>query len=104
MVSAEYWIEKLQLIEHPEGGYYKETYRSDHTISNDLGAKYSGERSFSTAIYYLLKSDQISTFHKLQSDEIMHFYYGVTFTLYEIEPSGNLIETNLGTDIEKEEI
>ncbi len=100
--SFDYWIEKLQLQPHPEGGYFNEIYRSAETVSSDsLPERYNTEHSFSTSIYFLLKSGQCSKFHRLQSDEIWHFYYGSPVRLYQISPEGNYSELLLGNDPEK---
>ena len=56
-------IEKLQMLPHPEGGFYKETYRSIDTCLD-------GSRNLQTAIYFLLTSDNVSHFHRIKSDEI----------------------------------
>ena len=72
-LKAYYWIHKLGLIKHPEGGFYRETYRSSETVNN---------RSIMTSIYYLLDGNQFSTFHRVYGDEIWHFYYGSSLTLY----------------------
>ena len=54
--SAQYWIDKLKLIAHPEGGYYRETYRSELLISREaLPPQFTGPRLVSTAIYFLLE-------------------------------------------------
>jgi hypothetical protein len=75
--SAEYWIENLQLEKHPEGGWFKEVYRSREIISkNALPDGFSGDRSISTSIYYLLEGEDFSAFHRIKSDEIWHFYTG----------------------------
>ncbi len=75
--SADYWIEKLQLLKHPEGGWYKEVYRSEEMIqANALPAGFSGDRSISTSIYYLLEGNDFSAFHRIKSDELWHFYTG----------------------------
>lgn len=75
--TAEYWIKKLQLTVHPEGGYFRESYRSAEIISkNSLSGNFMGDRNFSTAIYYLLQGDNISTWHKIKSDEMWHYYDG----------------------------
>ncbi|MBL4715537.1 MAG: hypothetical protein COC01_03265 [Bacteroidetes bacterium] len=101
MRTAEYWIEKLALKSHPEGGYYNETYRSPGTLEHEL---FDGSRNFSTAIHYMLESHEVSTFHRLKSDELMHFYYGDCFTVYVInDDSGELSEINLGSDLENGE-
>ena len=79
MESAKYWIEKLQLQKHPEGGWFKEIYRSDEMIPADaLPTGFSGSRCISTSIYYLLERDDFSAFHRIKSDEIWHFYTGTS--------------------------
>ena len=101
--KAQYLREKLDLSELPgEGGYYKETYRSDKTII--LPSETDGERSISTSIYYLLDGTQFSAFHRLKSDEIWHFYIGSSITLYIINKMENLSEVKLGSNIEKGEL
>ncbi len=79
--NARYWIEKLGLKEHPEGGYFRETFRSDV----NLYVKGMGRRSASTAIYYLLEKGQRSVFHRIKSDELWHFYAGSPLRLYVID-------------------
>ena len=101
--KAQYLKERLDLSELPgEGGYYKETYRSDKTII--LPSETDGERSISTSIYYLLDGTQFSAFHRLKSDEIWHFYLGSSITLYIINKMENLSEVKLGSNIEKGEL
>jgi uncharacterized protein len=101
--KAQYLKERLDLFELPgEGGYYKETYRSDKTII--LPSETDGERSISTSIYYLLDGTQFSAFHRLKSDEIWHFYIGSSITLYIINKMENLSEVKLGSNIEKGEL
>ncbi len=68
-MDAESIIRQLGLRPHPEGGFYRETYRSDEAIAAAaLPARYAGPRSFSTAIYYLLTPGSFSALHRLQSD------------------------------------
>ena len=56
--SANYWIDKLNLTKHPEGGYFKEIYRSAESVIGDaLPQRFGGARSFGTSIYFLLKSN-----------------------------------------------
>jgi uncharacterized protein len=101
--KAQYLKERLDLSELPgEGGYYKETYRSDKTII--LPSEIDGERSISTSIYYLLDGTQFSAFHRLKSDEIWHFYIGSSVTIYTINKMESLSEVNLGSNIEKGEL
>lgn len=98
--NADFWIENLQLQPHPEGGYFREVYRSKETISADLLlVRYNSERSFATSIYFLLKSDQISAFHRLKSDEIWHFYAGSPITVYMIDKEGCLSKNICGRDV-----
>ena len=75
--SAQYWIKKLNLEKHPEGGWFREIYRSEETVSKDaLPEGFSGSRNFSSSIYYLLEGLDFSAFHRIKSDEIWHFYVG----------------------------
>jgi predicted cupin superfamily sugar epimerase len=104
MNSAEYYIKKLGLTQHLEGGAFNETYRSEMVIPQaNLPTGFKGNRNASTAIYFLLSFGQFSAFHKILSDEMWHFYAGQTLTIYEIENNGNLITHQLGADLENGE-
>ena len=97
--TAQYWIDKLNLIAHPEGGYYRETYRSEFSIAREaLPPEFSGPRLVSTAIYFLLDGKNFSSFHRLRSDELWHFYSGSPITVHVIEPDGGYSEIQLGDD------
>ena len=99
--DARYWIEKLKLIPHPEGGFYRETYRSGLSIAQAaLPASLSGARCASTAIYFLLEGENFSAFHRLQSDELWHFYAGSTLAVHVIDGNGATSEIPLGSDLE----
>jgi predicted cupin superfamily sugar epimerase len=101
MSHASYYIEKLGLTKHVEGGAFKETYRSQLLISKHiLPSTFNGDRNASTLIYFLLEHGQFSAFHKIASDEGWHFYDGQPLTVYEIEPSSNLITHKLGRNLE----
>lgn len=103
--NAKYWIEKLRLTPHPEGGYYVETYRSHELIQADhLPERFGGPRCFSTAIYFLLEGDQFSAFHRIKSDEIWHFYTGSSLTLYVIDLKRELSEIKLGNNFDNGEV
>jgi predicted cupin superfamily sugar epimerase len=103
--TAQYWIDKLNLIAHPEGGYYCETYRSKLSIAKEaLPPEFPGARLVSTAIYFLLEGDNFSAFHRLRSDELWHFYAGGTITVHAIDPDGSYSETHLGGDPEAGEV
>ncbi len=102
--EASYWIEKLGLQKHPEGGYYKEVYRSDETIpQHSLPTRFKSNRCFSTSIYFLLEKDNFSAFHRIQSEEIWHFYKGSSLSLYIITEDGILTIQQLGDNPEKDE-
>ena len=92
-------IEKFDLMSHPEGGWYQETYKSDEEITrnDDINTR----RSASTAILFLVGSGNVSRLHRIASDEIWHFYLGSPLTVVEIghEYPGGFKETVLGQDI-----
>ena len=96
--DSTYWIRKLNLQKHPEGGYFVESYRSVESVNLP---RYDGPRHVCTAIYYLLVGDEFSSFHVMKSDELWHFYAGSSLTLYIIEPNGRLNEVTLGENIDK---
>ncbi len=99
MNNVEHWIRHLALLPHPEGGFFKETYRSPEMIkAGHLPERYSGDRSFSTAIYFLLRSQDRSVFHKIKSDELWHFYHGSTLLIYVLTAEGLKIH-RLGANI-----
>jgi predicted cupin superfamily sugar epimerase len=87
-MNAEEIIKFLRLQPHPkEGGFFRETYRSVDPFSN-LPNRYRGQRSASTAIYYLLTPDSFSAMHRLASDEIFHFYKGDAVEMLQLFPDG----------------
>ena len=102
--SASYWIEKLELTTHVEGGAFREVYRSELNIPKTvLPLFFQGARNASTSIYFLLSSGQFSAFHRIASDELWHFYYGDPLLVYEIGHNGRLQTHCLGSDPEKGE-
>jgi uncharacterized protein len=103
--NAQYWIKHLGLNPHPEGGYYYETYRSDLTIAQDaLPPAFHGDRSASTAIYFLLSGSDFSAFHRIASDELWHFYSGTPLIVSVIDPEGNYSELKLGSGSDEGEV
>ena len=95
--DAQHWINHLGLSPHPEGGYYRATYKSDLTIARSaLPSSYQGDRSASTAIYFLLDGRDFSAFHRIASDEVWHFYAGSSLVVYVIDPDGDYSELHLG--------
>ncbi len=93
---AEKYIKEFGLLPHPEGGYFIETYRDEKGFKVNSKVK-----SFSTLIYYLLRSGEISRFHRIPSDEIWHFYDGSILELHSISPEGIYDIQVLGRDIRK---
>ncbi|MEX0360761.1 MAG: cupin domain-containing protein [Allomuricauda sp.] len=105
MKQVERLIKKFDLIPHPEGGYFKETYRSQGEVaSGSLPKEYQGSRNYATSIYFLLTSDTFSAFHKIKQDEIWHFYSGSPLMLYMISEEGELSEHCIGNDFGKGQI
>ncbi len=96
---ANFWIEKLQLTRHIEGGSFKEIYRSAMILQKEiLPNQFNGNRHISTSIYFMLEPGQFSAFHRIASDEQWHFYFGGTLLVYEIQADGHLTEHKLGND------
>ncbi|MCA1809717.1 MAG: cupin domain-containing protein [Kiritimatiellia bacterium] len=90
-------VRRLDLRPHPEGGYYRETYRAAESIpAAGLPPRYAGPRSMGTAIIFLLPTGRHSRWHRLRSDEIWHFYAGAPLELYDISAAGELRLTLLG--------
>lgn len=98
-------ISTLGLQPHPEGGFYKETYRSKESIpAHGLTETYGAPRSFSTCIYFLLTSEAFSAFHRVKQDEAWHFYLGSPLKIHAIDPNGRYSETIIGNRFEKGEV
>lgn len=101
-MSVQEIMERLGLTPHPkEGGFFRETYRSEESCQV-LPPRYTrGTRSISTAIYYLLTPETCSRIHRLKSDEIFHFYLGDPVLMLQLMPDGTSREVVLGSDITK---
>lgn len=91
------WMELLKLTPHPEGGYYRQTYPS--RTGETKNAELSASRSGMTSIYYLLESGDFSSWHRLKSVEIWHFYAGSPLLLYRIDSQKALSMTRIGNDM-----
>jgi len=103
-MNTAYWIEKLDLQIHPEGGFYKEIYRSKEFVEQkNLPDRFTINHSFFTSIYFLLSQNQISTFHKLQADEIWYYHKGSALIIHIISPDGEYYKSKLGLCIESGE-
>ena len=93
-------IKTLDLSPHPEGGFFKETYRASGSISGPaLPSVFGTERAYATSILFLLPEGQKSRFHRLRQDEVWHFHLGGPLRLAMISPSGQAGEITLGPKI-----
>jgi predicted cupin superfamily sugar epimerase len=103
MLTAEELIRLLHLQPHPrEGGWYRETYRSELQLPAEaLAPRYRGARSASTAIYYLLTPQTCSALHRVATDEVFHFYLGDPVEMLQLGPApedgGRML--TLGSDV-----
>jgi predicted cupin superfamily sugar epimerase len=100
MSTKDQLIKTFSLLPHPEGGYYKETYRSAELIETS-SKEFPHQRNYSTAIYFLIERDNFSALHRIKSDEVWHFYEGDALEVIEIDLKGNLIRTQVGKDLSK---
>lgn len=100
MNSAAEWIAALQLQEHPEGGWFAETFRSSEVFpAGDLPPRYTGDRAHFTSIYFLLEKGQFSALHRLQTDEIWHFHDGAPLEIVSMDAQGNWSVRVIGRDV-----
>ena len=97
MKTAHDWINTLQLQHHPEGGWFREVYRSSENIPDGgLPHRFPEARSMATAIYFLLEMDDLSVFHRIKSDETWHFYDGDPLEIHVIDQDSNYQRYLLG--------
>ncbi len=93
------WIDTLGLQPHPEGGHYREMYRSSDVLPRPgLPSRFRNDRNACTSIYYLLGHPETSRFHRILSDEIWHHYEGSAVLIHMIGPDGGYSLVTLGTD------
>jgi len=88
-LTAEQVVEILRLAPHPEGGFYRETHRDGAQVQTADGRS----RDAGTAIYYLLGEGQFSSWHRIQSDEIWHWYAGGPLALHLLDRDGPRVFT-----------
>ena len=98
MNTPEQWIEQLGLERHPEGGWFRETYRAPLLLPQAALPGYGGDRAAATAIYFLLAGDEFSALHRLRSDEVWHFYAGSALVVHALSPRGEYTQLLLGSD------
>jgi predicted cupin superfamily sugar epimerase len=101
-MDAEAIVQALDLSPHPEGGFYRETWRGRHQVTGRSHGK-DVERAASTAIYFLLPFQTFSAFHRVSSDEVWHHYDGVPLELHVIDDHGRHERFVLGNDLAKGE-
>lgn len=87
-------IARLELLPHPEGGYYKEVFRSDKNVIIDGEAR----GAICTTIYFLLPAQTFSALHKIRGEEQWFFLNGSPLNIYEFKPDGTLQVTELSVD------
>lgn len=121
--GAKYWIEKLQLEPHPEGGYFRQTYKAELMVQPSRASRteeshpvtenatrvgqppeFCTVRAASTAIYFLLEAENCSAFHRLRSDEMWHFYAGSPLVVHVIDRASEYCSILLGNNPERGEI
>jgi hypothetical protein len=103
--AASVLIEQLGLLPHPEGGFFRETYRATMDLPGAaLAPHFAGFRNVSTAIYYLLAQGDRSRFHRIRSDEVWHFYAGDPLQVIELTQAGSVQVTLLGTNFSAGEV
>lgn len=103
-INSKLLVKKFNLLPHPEGGFFKENYRSLEMMPHSsLPKRFCGDRHYSTAIYFLLERGDFSVFHKINSDECWHFYAGSTLLIYIIHLNGKLEIIKLGSNVNEGE-
>lgn len=98
-MTAQDWINQLGLKAHPEGGYYRETYRNPSLIQPSDEEEV---RNLATSIYFLLANVQKSHFHQLQSDELWYFHAGCAAVIH-IFDEGKYHQEKLGMNLQQGE-
>ena len=97
-MNAEYYQEKLGLVEHPEGGYYREVYRNPRTSEFE---GFQGPRHWATSIYFLLTHEKSSAMHRIKSDEIWYYQDGDPLEIILVDEQGTERIVLLGKDIDR---
>jgi predicted cupin superfamily sugar epimerase len=94
-------IDKLNLIPHPEGGYYRRNWQSllSGDIKDSTQKVLFNSRSIGSSIIYLLPSSEVSAWHRISCDEMWHFYEGSPLKIYTLNAQKGYEEMTLGCDI-----
>lgn len=103
--DPQFYISKLGLEPHPEGGYFRRTFESQEQISDqELTVDFAGKRMLYTSIYFLLTSNDVSHFHRLQSDELWYYHTGSPLSVHMIDENGEYKEHKLGLNLDNGEV
>jgi uncharacterized protein len=94
-------IDQLDLQPHPEGGFYRQTYSCDEHITRSSRTHAAIERRASTGIYYMLSGDAYSAWHRIDSDEMWHFYAGDPLLIHVLYQHGEWLTHRLGNMLEQ---
>ncbi|MFO0749951.1 MAG: cupin domain-containing protein [Myxococcota bacterium] len=93
-------VERLGLLPHPEGGWFRETWRAGETVARDaLPARFAGPRAHGTAILFLLEAGQFSALHRIASDEVWCFHLGAPLVVHVLGRDGIREDLVLGHDV-----
>lgn len=90
-------VKELNLLPHPEGGYYSEVYRSEESIPGK-------DRQLMTSIYFLLTSDNVSNFHRIKSDELWFHHKGSPITVHTLTEANGHQMIKVGSDLNEGEV
>lgn len=101
LLTKEYWIEKLKLGFHPDGGHFRESYRSDVMVKQ-VGRETITPKPAATSIYYLVDSECKSFCHLLKSDEMWYYHLGAPLSIFIIHDDGSLETRTLGLGEDKD--
>jgi len=93
-------VEHYQMIEHPEGGWFKEVFRSAESLKNNE----KENRSLLTSIYFMLTDQNCSNFHSIKSDELWYYHSGAGFTVHCISPKGEYYTLKIGPNFAAGEV
>lgn len=99
-------VKRLSLEPHPEGGFFRETYRSAENVPGaSLAPRFGGDRSLATAIHFLLGPGDFSAFHRIKSDETWHYYTGSSgLVVHMLDPKFGYRKIRLGSQWESGEV
>lgn len=99
--NAECWVKELALQTHPEGGYYKEVYRSNKSF---VPIEIGDHRNYITSIYFLIEANNVSHFHSIKQDELWFYHAGAPLTVYILHEDGDLERLTIGPNPNQGEV